>query len=265
MFETISSVQNPRIKNLVRLRESTHRRRQSRFLVEGLREIDRAASCHWPLETLFFCEEMFKDPTAWDLVHRLGETSLELVRLSPHAFAKSSHRQGPDGLLAVARQKAASLRELPLSDPALLVVLEAVEKPGNIGAVFRTANAAGADALVITEGHADPFNPNVIRSSQGAFFQLPFACTDNVELLDFLESRAISPIALSPSGDETLWEADLTIPAALLLGTEKTGLSRDWMEAARSFRLPMKGLSDSLNVASAAAVALFEAVRQRSQ
>jgi TrmH family RNA methyltransferase len=264
MFETITSVQNPRIKNLVRLREHSHRRRQSRFLVEGHREIERAAATGWPLESLFFCEELLKSPASWELVHHLEERSVEVIRLGHQAFAKCAYRQGPDGLLAVARQSHTRLEDLPLGPAPLIVVLEAVEKPGNIGAVFRSANAAGAEALVLTESLTDPYNPNVIRASQGAFFHLPFVRTDNVHLLDFFESRRILPVALSPGGQKTLWEADLRGPVALILGTEKTGLSSDWMEAAQSFRLPMRGVTDSLNVAATAAVAVFEAIRQRT-
>ncbi len=262
MFESISSVHNPRVKNLVRLRDGHHRRRQNRFLIEGFREIQRALLGQWPLEALFFCEELFKDPEAYDLLEAIPP-SCEILRLSPEAFRKSAFRQGPDGLLATAPQRLTPLDKLPLSPIPLLVVLEAVEKPGNIGAVFRTANAAGADALVLANPVTDPFNPNVIRASQGAFFELPFTQTTNNDLIPFLESRGIQPVPTSPDGDSIFWEAPLRGGTALLLGTEKTGLSADWLEGRRSYRLPMKGATDSLNLASTAAIALFEAVRQR--
>jgi TrmH family RNA methyltransferase len=264
MFETIQSVQNTRVKNLVRLRESSHRRRQSRFLVEGAREFQRALTCAWPMESLYFCEDLFKEETSFALVEAAESAGLEVIRLSPEAFAKAAFRQGPDGILATGIQRTRSLSELDLSPQPFLVVLEGIEKPGNIGAIFRTASAAGADAVVITNAVTDPYNPNAIRASQGAFFQTPFCCTGNEELLIFLEEKYIQPIPTSPDGKRILWEADLRQPMAILLGSEDTGLSADWLDAFPAWKLPMKGVTDSLNVASMAAVALFEAVRQRS-
>lgn len=265
MFETISSLHNPRVKNLVRLREGGHRRRQQRFLIEGLREVRRALDCQWPMETLFFCEDLFKDETAYPLLEDAQSAGMEMVRLSPEAFAKAAYRQGPDGLLATAIQKHIDLPALSLSETPLLAVLEGIEKPGNIGAVFRTANAAGCDALVLTEAITDPFNPNVIRASQGAFFELPFAVTTNADLLVFLEETGIQPILTSPAGEKLLWEADLSRPTAIFFGSEERGLSGDWLETHSACRLPMRGVTDSLNVASTAAVGLFEAVRQRQR
>jgi len=264
MAEVISSIHNPRVKNLVRLREGSHRKRQKRFLVEGFREIERAHECGWPLETLFFCEDLFKQDESFDLLHALEEAGVELVRLSEDPYVKAAYRQGPDGLLAVAVCREWSLEDLPLSQNPLLVIVEAIEKPGNLGAIFRTANAAGANALIITDPVTDPFNPNTVRASQGAFFQLPFSCTDNAGAFVFLEQRQITPIVTSPAATRTLWEAELDKPSAIILGAEDTGLSPEWMDNFPSYRLPMRGVTDSLNVASMAAVALFEAVRQRS-
>lgn len=263
MAEVISSIQNPRVKNLVRLRDGNHRRRQSRFLIEGFREIQRAIRCKWPMETLFFCEELFKHGDSFDLVQDAEENGIELVQMSASAFAKSAYRQGPDGLLAVAIQSQRQLDELKLSENPLLVILEAIEKPGNLGAIFRTANAAGAEALILTETVTDPFNPNTVRSAQGAFFDLPFACSDNATVMEFLRNNRIQPVATSPAAEKLLWEVDLTGPTALVLGSEESGLSADWLETPRACKLPMQGVTDSLNVASTAAIALFEARRQR--
>ncbi|HSH09213.1 MAG TPA: RNA methyltransferase [Oceanipulchritudo sp.] len=263
MPEVITSIQNPRVKNLVRLREGSHRRRQKRFLIEGYREIARAHQCGWPLETVYFCEDLFKQDESFELLHALEASGIELVQMTPDPFAKGSYRQGPDGLLAIAIQRQWDLDELPLSGNPLLVILEGIEKPGNLGAIFRTANAAGADAIIITDPVTDPFNPNTIRASQGAFFHLPFCCTDNAGAFVFLEEKAITPVLTSPSANKTLWEADLRKPSAIVLGAEDTGLTREWMENFPTYRIPMHGVTDSLNVASMAAVALFEAVRQR--
>lgn len=262
-FDTISSVQNGRVKNLVRLRESSHRRRQQRFLIEGQREIERAMGAHWPLESLYFCEDLFKSEAAFALLDRAVDRQLEVIRLSSGAFAKCAYRQGPDGLLATAIQQTRRLGDLALSPAPFLVVLEGVEKPGNVGAVLRTANAAGADALILANSVTDPFNPNAIRASQGALFDLPFASASNEELLLFLEEKGITPILTSPDAENLFWDLDLRGPVALFLGSEDDGLSADWLEAFPACRLPMRGVTDSLNVASMAAVALFETVRQR--
>lgn len=264
MHETISSVQNNRVKNLVRLREASHRRRQQRFLIEGWRELSRAMACAWPLETLFFCEDLFKDPEAFDLLEQIETAGLELVRMTPEAFTKSAYRQSPDGLLATGIQVNRSLEELPLSPCPLLVILESVEKPGNIGAVLRTVSAAGADALILTDPVTDPFNPNVIRASQGAFFEVPFSCTDTPTLQLFLEERGIQPVLASPEGERLFWDADLKGPSALVFGSEDNGLSPAWRDVYPACRLPMKGVTDSLNVSATTAICLFEAVRQRS-
>jgi TrmH family RNA methyltransferase len=264
MFETISSVQNTRVKNLVRLREGSHRRRQGKFLIEGFREIKRALATGWPMETLFFCEELFKEDESFQLLEEAEDAGLELVKLTPEAFNKAAYRQGPDGLLATALQRDLPLAQLRLSANPLLIALEAIEKPGNIGAIFRTANAAGADALILTNPVTDPYNPNVIRASQGAFFEVPFCQVENADLMIFIEEHGIQPILTSPDGESLLWEADLKKPSLILLGSEEDGLSADWMKSYPACRLPMRGITDSLNVASMAAIAAFEAVRQRS-
>lgn len=263
MGEVISSVQNPRVKNLVRLREGNHRRRQDRFIIEGFREISRALQCGWPLETLFFCEQLFKHEDSFGLVQDAEDQGVEMVQLSEHAFTKAAYRQGPDGLLAVARQRLIELDELKLSDTPLVIILEAIEKPGNLGAIFRTANAAGAEALILTETVTDPFNPNTVRAAQGAFFDLPFACSDNATVLSFLEKHNIQAVVTSPSAEKLLWEMDMKGPTAVVLGSEDEGLSSDWLDTCPACKLPMQGITDSLNVASTAAIALFEANRQR--
>ena len=264
MAESITSVSNPRVKALVRLRQGGQRKRRKRFLIEGRREVLRAMECDWPLESLFFCEDLFKSEEAFALVHEAEDKGIDLVRLARDPFLKCAYREGADGLLAVGVEKESGLEQLDLSPQALLVVVESVEKPGNLGAVFRTANAAGADALIITDPVTDPYNPNVIRASQGAFFNLPFCRTDNVELTDFLERKGIQVVATSPDGERLLWQADLRKATALVFGSEDTGLSADWLSNHPAYRLPMKGVTDSLNVGATVAVGLFEAVRQRS-
>ncbi len=263
MPEVISSVQNPRVKNLVRLRTGTHRRRQQRFLIEGHREISRAIRCGWPLESLFFCEDLFKAAGSFDLLHEAEDREIELVQLTSDAFLKAAYRQGADGFLAVCKQVRTRLDDLKLNNCPLVVVVESIEKPGNLGAIFRAADAAGADALVMTGKATDPFNPNCIRASQGAFFDLPFCFADNAELIAFLQARSFQIVATTPKAEKLLWEADMTSSTAIILGSEDDGLSKDWLAECASYKLPMQGVTDSLNVASTASIALFEAVRQR--
>lgn len=263
MFETIRSLQNPRVKNLVRLREGSHRRRQKRFLIEGLREVERAIACKWPLETLFFSDAFFSGEEAFELLENSPKSGLEVVSLSREAFAKVSGRRGPDGILAVGKHRTLDLSDLQLGPSPFLVILESLEKPGNIGAIFRTAAAAGADALVLSDPLTDPYSPQCIRSSQGAFFNLPFCLSDNTSLAVFLQESGINAIPLSPEGRERFWDADLCAPVALVFGSEDAGLSPDWLASGHIYQIPMRGITDSLNVASAAAVAAFEVVRQR--
>lgn len=204
-------------------------------------------------------------PDTFDLLHEIEESGIELVQMAEGPFAKAAFRQGPDGLLAVARQRNRQLEDLGLSANPLLVILEGIEKPGNLGAIFRTANAAGADAIILTEAVTDPYNPNTVRASQGAFFQVPFCSTDNTSLMLFLEERQINVVPTSPGAENLLWDAPLQGPSAIVFGTEDEGLSKDWLTGYAPYKLPMAGVTDSLNVASTTAIALFEAVRQRRQ
>lgn len=265
VFSSISSVANPRIKNLVRLRDARHRKRQRRFLIDGQRELERAKAAGWPLETLFFCPEFFRDDAAMELVEHWDRAGVEAVQLSEDAFRKAAYRQGPDGLLGLAPMREQALADLVLRSPALLLVAEQVEKPGNLGALMRTANAARADALIVCDPICDLFNPNAIRASQGAFFQLPFVATDTITARLWLEERRIQILATSPDAEKTLWQHDLTGPTALVVGAEDAGLSPDWLDGTlATARLPMAGVTDSLNVSVAAGICLFEVVRQRA-
>jgi len=264
--ERITSLQNPRIKHLVRLRDGHHRRRQGSFLIEGLRETSRALDTQWRLQTLYFSPECFPaaDADHWDLLRRAEDLHIELVQLSPEAFAKAAFREGPDGILAVAECRPLTLDELALPAAPLFLVAEQIEKPGNLGALLRTADAAGASACIVADARTDIYNPAVIRASQGAFFSLPVVSTDNTTARLWLEERGVRLVTTTPHTDRTLWDVDLTGPTAIVVGAEDTGVSADWTgPEVTTVSIPMRGASDSLNVSAAAAVALFEAVRQR--
>ena len=261
----IQSRQNDQVKNLVKLRERKHRDRQERFLVEGLREIGHALTADYEIEELYYCPEFFPGGRHGECIDRLRkEASLRLTRLSEEAFQKASLRQGPDGLLAVARQQANALSQLKLGDNPLLLVLEGIEKPGNLGAILRSADGAGVDAVILVDCVLDLYNPNAIRSSQGLVFALPIVQTEPAPLLEWLEAKGIKRIASTPETERAHWEVDLRGPSAIFMGSESAGLSDYWLARAQeTLMIPMRGKADSLNVAAATAVCLFEARRQR--
>lgn len=267
MLERITSVKNDRIKHLVRLRDRSHRKRQKLFIIEGFRELNRAIKCSWPIETFYFCEDLFTAEESLDLMEQMELSGRDCYALSEAAFRKAAFRSGPDGILAVAKERHWELGTLPMGSPPLLVVVEGIEKPGNLGAIFRSCNAAGVDAVILAAPQTDPYNPNAIRASQGAVFDLPFAIVEAPDARSFLQDNEISPVLLRPDAKSLLWDTDLRGPTALVFGAEDTGLSAEWsgMPNALACRLPMSGVSDSLNVSATTAITLFEGLRQRCQ
>ncbi|MDX2109015.1 MAG: RNA methyltransferase [Verrucomicrobiota bacterium] len=263
--DIISSPQNPRVKNLVRLHESNHRRRQERYIIEGQREIERALSGKVQLEELFYAPSCFRDRDEYALLSRAEDAGATLCQLSQAAFEKCSLREGPDGLLAVAVAKDLDLDAISLGPCPLLVVVERVEKPGNLGTLIRTAGAAGADALIVTDPVTDIYNPQCIRNSQGVCFHLPISVTTNERAQGWLQRHGVQCIATTPDTTVDFWAPDYRKPTAILLGSEKDGLTDFWLKQPEilSVKIPMAGAADSLNVAVAAAVVIFEAVRQR--
>jgi len=263
----IHSRQNDQIKNLVKLRERKHRDRQACLLVEGLREIRHALDAGFQVDDLYYCPEFFPSDAHAELLTEVRhQRCLRLTRLSEEAYTKASLREGPDGLLAVAQQQANTLDRLKLPRQPLLLVLEGIEKPGNLGAILRSADGAGVDAVILVDCVLDLYNPNAIRSSQGLIFALPIASTSREKLDQWLDQNAIQIIAATPHTDKLHWQADYRPATALLLGSESNGLSDYWLEQATlKIRIPMAGRADSLNVAAATAVCLYEAARQRGQ
>lgn len=267
LCDRITSRQNPRVKHLLRLRDNSHRKRQGLFLVEGLRECRRAHEAGWSLEALFFAEDLFPSPESSQWLQQLtasGEVPFDCVPMTGSVFRKVAYRQHPDGLLAIVHKRSRCLSDLPPNANPCYMVLVGMEKPGNLGAVLRTADAAGADACILADARCDPFNPNAVRASQGAFFHLPFVCATSAEVLAFLQERRILPVLTTPSGPQSFFDLELRQPVALVFGTESAGLPAEWLQApGQRAALPMQGITDSLNVSATAAVALFETVRQR--
>jgi TrmH family RNA methyltransferase len=263
--DSITSLQNARVKSLVRLRNRRERDRTGRFLIEGYRELRRALDHRITVEALYVCEALFLGENEPRLIDDARAMGTETIEVSPEPFRKISYRDRPEGLLAVARQFESGLDRLPEASNPLFLVVEAIEKPGNLGTMLRTADAAGATAVIVTDPATDPFNPNVVRASLGCLFTVPLAIASTDATLAWLARHNVGAIATTPDASTLLWDVDLSKPTALVVGSEQYGLSEAWLgEAARTARIPMGGEADSLNAAMAAGVALFEAVRQRT-
>ena len=263
----IQSRQNDQVKNLVKLRERKYRERQSRCLIEGLREISHALTAGLEITHLYYCSDFFpSDLHATFIAEHKNADKFQVIGMSPDAFTKASHREGPDGLIAIAMQQGNVLTDLLLDETPLLLVLEGIEKPGNLGAILRSADGAGVDAVILVDCVLDLYNPNAIRSSQGLLFALPIVSTDRDTLTNWLDVKNIVGCATTPGSKKLHWEVDYKQGLALYMGSESDGLSDYWLEkATHKIRIPMAGQADSLNVAAAAAVCLYEARRQRAK
>lgn len=265
MAETITSLHNPKVKQLVRLRDRRERDRTGTFLVEGYREILRGVEADLVVEEMYVCPQLFLGGNEAALVEHARGRGADVVELSEPVFRKVSYRDRPEGLLVVARQPDTSLHRLRLTGDGFVLVVCSIEKPGNLGTMLRTADAAGMTAVVVSDPTTDPFNPNVVRASLGTLFTVPLAVAGTVETLSALAGAGVRIVATTPSAATTLWDADLTGPVAVVVGSEQYGLPAAWLDAADvRVRIPMAGRADSLNAAVAAAVTVFEALRQRS-
>jgi TrmH family RNA methyltransferase len=266
--DRITSLHNPRIKDVLRLQEkSAERRRQGLTLVEGYRELTNARQAGWAVATLFVCEELAGPELAQQLSEpaRLVPRPYEYLAVSAAVFAKLAVRERSDGVLAVLHTPRRTLADLDLPENPLVIVLEAVEKPGNLGAILRTADAAPAHAVLVGDPRTDLYNPNVIRASLGGIFTVPTVAAPMPEVLAFLKEKGIRTFAAALADDaKDYTAATFTGPTALVLGTEADGLTPATRAACdETVIIPMRGVLDSLNVSVAAAVLTFEAVRQR--
>jgi TrmH family RNA methyltransferase len=262
--EKITSLQNPRIKQLVKLRDRRPRDEAGVFLVEGYREIRRALEKAIPLRELYFSPDWFLGENEPALLASAEAQGAQLFELSKDAFAKVAYRERPDGLLAVAPQWKRALADLALPANPFLLVVEAIEKPGNLGTILRSADAAGCDAVIVCDPVTDIFNPNVVRASTGVLFSVPLVVEESARVLAWLREKNIRTIATTPAATTLYTAADLRGPLAVIMGSEQYGLSEFWLKNADlPVRIPMAGQADSLNVAMATIITLFEAVRQR--
>lgn len=262
----LTSLQNPKVKQIVKLRERRERDKRELFLIEGYRELSRAKSVE--ILSLFICKERFLGENEPALIAAIQKQGAEIVSVTPELFDKISYRDRPDGLLAIAKQWRKGLEdlELPKDRPPFLLIAEAIEKPGNLGTILRTCDAAGVDGVIVCDRCTDIFNPNVVRASVGTLFTNRVVEATSEETITWLKMKGIAVVATTPHSDLLYTRVDLSGPVALAVGTEQLGLSDKFLaEATYRVRIPMKGVADSLNVAAATTLVLYEVLRQRDE
>jgi len=262
----ITSMTNPRVKNVVKLRQRSHRDDLGKMLIEGFREISRALDNNHPLEEILYCDDLFQGQNNLKLLERCIDIGAQLIKCSAPVFKKMSYRDRPDGLLAIAPQVSCALSDLKLGPSPFIVIAEAIEKPGNLGTILRSSDAAGVDAVIVCDRCTDINNPNVVRASVGTIFSVPVVETTSSDVIEWLKVHRIKSVATTPHTDNLYSNVDLTQGVAVVVGTEQYGLSDTWLNASEiKVRIPMLGQADSLNVASATTILLYEVVRQRNQ
>ncbi len=267
----ITSSDNPKIKLIKSLRDRRDRDITGLFLIEGYRELLRASQNQVSIDTVFYCPELFLGENEDTLLKNCKSKGARLIQLPKFLFEKCAYRDRPDGLLAIAKKmnitKEFLLQRLQASQKTkapFIIIAEAIEKPGNLGTILRSADAAGVDAVIVANGCTDIYNPNVVRASTGTLFTIPVLELSNQEALSICHEFHLSLIAASPEGKEMYTQVPMTGPIGIIVGTEQIGLSSFWKkEATNLARIPMHGSADSLNVATATTLFLFEAIRQR--
>ncbi len=274
--ETVTSAQNPKIRNLLLLQEkSKARREQGLFVVEGRRELEHCLEAGFHVRTVFHCPELAGSlpegiclPEAEKRVDASGRhipSGTHVIEIPETLYRKVAYRESTEGIIAEVETRTLRLEDLELSEHPLIVVLESVEKPGNLGAVLRSADAARADAVIVCDPLTDLWNPNLIRASLGGIFTVPTVCAGSAETIDWLHAHGIRILTAQLQDSSWYYDTEMTGGTALVMGTESTGLTQIWRDAADAhIRIPMLGRLDSLNVSVSTAILIFEAVRQRN-
>ncbi len=288
--EVVTSASNPKFKNLLALQEKSRERRgQGLFVVEGRRELEHCLEGGYKVRTVFVCPELYGSSIHAENLGQLchaedlnpschtedlnpschteglkGPSVSQIIEIPEQLYRKAAYRESTEGIIAEVEYKALGLSDLKLPENPLIVVLESVEKPGNLGAVLRSADAAGASAVLICDPLTDIYNPNLIRASIGAVFTVPTVACGSSEAISFLKERGIQILTAQLQDSSLYYDVDMARGTAIVMGTESTGLSNQWRAAADAhIRIPMLGRLDSLNVSVSAAILLYEAVRQR--
>lgn len=262
VYKQINSTQNTLVKQIVLLKDkSRERKKTGLFIVEGLREITLALKGNYNLKTILFYPELCDVNT----LESLGNLNAEIIEISKDVYTKIAYRETTEGIIAIAKTKENNFENLSFNTKnPLILVAEAPEKPGNIGAILRTADAANIDAVIIANPKTDLYNPNIIRSSVGCLFTNQIATGSTEAIINFLNSKGINIYAAILQESQEYHKQDFTTPTAIIVGTEATGLSNDWRNAAKqNIKIPMQGAIDSMNVSVAAGILIFEAKRQR--
>jgi TrmH family RNA methyltransferase len=262
-YKEITSAQNPLVKQILVLKEkSRERKKTGQFLIEGKRELSLAIKGGYKIVTLLFFSDLFSESEA----NAMSQYNIEIIEISKEVFQKLAHRGTTEGIIAVVKSKHHNLEDLKIeSKNPLILVTEAPEKPGNIGALLRTADAANVDAVIIANPKSDLYNPNIIRSSVGCVFTSDIAMVSSKEAIDFLKTYNFNIFAAILQESEPYHTQNYTLPTAIVVGTEATGLTQEWRDAAtQNISIPMQGVIDSMNVSVAAGILIFEAKRQRN-
>ena len=261
----ITSLQNSQIKNIIKLHKRRERDQQRKMIIEGYRAILCALENRYPLNELYICRELFFGKNEDTLIQRVASSGAQVIEVSEAPFRKIAYRERPEGLLAIAPQIRHSLdSHTPTANPFYLIA-EAIEKPANLGSILRSADGAGADAVIVCDPCTDLFNPDVVRASVGTFFGLPTLESSSTEALAWCRQHGILTLAATPQAETLYTNVDLARPLAIAVGTEQYGLSDQWLaDADLQVKLPMFGQVNSLNVAVAATILLYEVVRQRN-
>lgn len=261
----LTSLQNPRLKQVVKWRDRRDRDRDQVVLLEGYRALSRAMAADFPITDVYFCPELFQGVNERTLLSQLADRGAHVIQVTPEPFAKITYRDRPEGLLGIGKQRHFTLDDIPKHDtPPFYLVAEQIEKPGNLGTMLRSVDAAGTDALILCDPRTDLWNPNVVRASTGVLFSMPVAEAPAQQAFKWLRQNNVSIVAATPHTDKMYTDVDLTGPIAIAVGAEQFGLSELWMDNADiNVRLPMMGAADSLNVATATTILLYEALRQR--
>ena len=265
MAEIITSLQNSKIKFARTLRVRNKREKNGLTLLEGYRAVSRSLECGIEFQRCFYCPTLFLGTNEMPLLAKVAESGAEVLEVTENVLNKIAYRDRPEGIIAVVKTKKHNLSEIPIKQNGLYIIAEAIEKPGNLGSILRSADAAGVDGVIVCDKCTDIYNPNVITASTGALFSVNIAEATSKETLEWLKKNKISTLAATPEAENIYYHADLTKTIAVIVGTEQHGLTDFWKQNSDiNVKIPMLGYIDSLNVATATTVVLFEAARQRA-
>ncbi len=262
IHELITSLSNKKIKNIIQLEKSKVRKNQDVFVIEGIKEIEKALKAKYFIETIFYCKDVASVKNLNDILS--NSPNSEIIEVNKSVYDKIAYRENSGGVIVLAKPKNLKFEDIHLSDKPLVLVIESVEKPGNLGAILRTADAAGIEAVIVCDNQTDIYNPNVIRASLGCVFTVPIIVTESKFAISWLKANKINIYATHLESSIPYNSIDFKKKSAIVFGTESTGISDLWIKNSnQNIIIPMKGEADSLNVSTSSAIIIFEAMRQR--